>query len=263
MWKTLALYELLLTNQLLKSYFFFMVMICTVIASCSSDTLSSELIQLYIQANSLYEKKEYVEAAEVYNLISSRVRNGNVYYNLGNTYFKLGQRGKAILYYERAKRLMPRDKDIRKNLRYAISLNEDKTYAPFSSILGSLITIDELTFLLFLFSLFLAAAIVVYILFYDTGMKKIARYAIFTFGGILLFCFIILILSVHISNIPGAIVLISEISAKSSPDEGSTILFSLHEGTMVEIERMRGKWAKIKLSDGTAGWVLSNRIERI
>ena len=129
-----------------------LILLCTFITGCTSGKLHSELIQLYKQANQLYEKKEYPKAAEVYEIIASKVRNGNVYYNLGNTYFKLGQRGKAILYYERARQLMPRDKDIRGNLRYAISLNKDKQFAPFNSILNNLITINELTVLVFLSS---------------------------------------------------------------------------------------------------------------
>lgn len=240
-----------------------MAIVCTVIAGCTYDTLHSELTQLYKQANQLYEKKEYLKAAENYEFIASRVCNGNVYYNLGNTYFKLGQRGKAILDYERAKRLMPRDKDIRRNLRFAISLNEDKQFAPFSSILNSLITINELIFLSFLFSCFFSAAAVVYILFDNAKIKKFPRRAMSVLGGTLLLCLIILILSVHTSSIPRAIVLIPEIVTKSAPDEGSAVLFSLHEGTMVEIKEMQGKWVKISLPDGTEGWVSSSAIGRI
>jgi tetratricopeptide (TPR) repeat protein len=262
--KVLTRYKLPLASQLSRISFSFMAIVCTtVIAGCTSDTLPSELTQLYKQANQLYEKKEYLKAAENYEFIASRVCNGNVYYNLGNTYFKLGQRGKAILYYERAKRLMPRDKDIRRNLRYTISLNEDKQFAPFSSLLNSLITINELIFLGFLFSWFLSAAAVVYILFDNAKIKKITRHAMSVLGVTLLLCLIILILSVHTSGIPRAIVLIPEIVTKSAPDEGSAVLFSLHEGTMVEIKEMQGKWVKISLPDGTEGWVSSSAIGRI
>ena len=57
--------------------------------------------------------------------------------------------------------------------------------------------------------------------------------------------------------------LIPEITAKSAPDEGSAVLFSLHEGTMVEIKEMQGKWAKISLLNGTEGWISSSAIGRI
>ncbi|MFQ6042198.1 MAG: tetratricopeptide repeat protein [Candidatus Poribacteria bacterium] len=262
MWRIFKQYKPL-ANQLMRINFSLIAIVCTFITGCASDALHSELIQLYKQANKLYEKREYLKAAEVYEIIASKISNGNVYYNLGNTYFKLGQRGKAILYYERAGQLMPRDKDIRENLRYAISFNEDKQFAPFSSILNSLITINELTVLIFLFSLFLASDAIVYILFDDARIKKFARHAMFILGGTLLLCFIILILSVHTSGIPRAIVLIPETTAKSAPDEGSTVLFSLHEGTMVEIKEIEAKWAKINLPDGTAGWITSSAIGRI
>ena len=114
-----------------------------------------------------------------------------------------------------------------------------------------------------MFSCFFSAAAVVYILFDNAKIKKIPRRAMSVLGGTLLLCLIILILSVHTYSIPRAIVLIPEIVTKSAPDEGSAVLFSLHEGTMVEIKEMQGKWVKISLPDGTEGWVASNAIGRI
>ncbi|HIE26290.1 TPA: tetratricopeptide repeat protein [Candidatus Poribacteria bacterium] len=262
MWKPFK-QDKLLARQLTKINFSLIALVGAFVIGCTSGILHSELIQLYKQANQLYEKREYLKAAELYEIIASKISNSNVYYNLGNTYFKLGQRGKAILYYERARQLMPRDKDIRRNLRYAISLNEDKQFAPFNSILNSLITINELTVLILGFSMSLASGAIVYILFDDARIKKITRYAMLILGGTLLLCFIILILSVHTSGISRAIVLIPEITVKSAPDEGSTVLFSLHEGTMVEIKEIQAKWAKINLPDGTEGWIASSAIERI
>ena len=89
--------------------------------SQSQSTLEAS----YRSADALYQDGQYQQAVEKYEQIASSIQNGAVYYNLGNAYFRLGNRGKAILNYERAKRLMPRDKDTNFNLKVAKTQNVD------------------------------------------------------------------------------------------------------------------------------------------
>src|SRR3989344_6976224 len=72
-------------------------------------------------ANELYKKGSYAGAAKVYEAVrAGGYHSGALNFNLGNTYFKLGQLGKAILNYERARRILPRDADVLSNYRYAL-----------------------------------------------------------------------------------------------------------------------------------------------
>ena len=83
--------------------------------------------QLFVDANKFYLDEQYRNAALRYErLVQSGLRNGEIYYNLGNTYFKLGMLGKAILHYRLAELYQPRNEDLQANLKYARQLTKDK-----------------------------------------------------------------------------------------------------------------------------------------
>jgi tetratricopeptide (TPR) repeat protein len=85
-------------------------------APVSKNKLQSQ----FYQANDFYEKGQFQSAVDSYQkLLESGYESGNLYYNLGNAYFKLGNKGQAILYYEKARRLIPSDADLKANLAYA------------------------------------------------------------------------------------------------------------------------------------------------
>jgi tetratricopeptide (TPR) repeat protein len=75
---------------------------------------------LFFRANTLYAEERYAEAAAAYEqVLAGGHESGNLYFNLGNAWFKQGDVGRAILNYERARRLIPRDPDLEANLGYA------------------------------------------------------------------------------------------------------------------------------------------------
>ena len=91
------------------------------------------------RANDLYANNNYQEAADVYESIhQSGLKNGYLYYNLGNTYIRLGKTGSAILNYIRAYKLIPRDENLQANLNFAIQQTRDKIPLPEQSSLGTL-----------------------------------------------------------------------------------------------------------------------------
>ena len=84
---------------------------------------NNQMTALFYKANELFGQGDYDKAEKVYQkILASGFDSGNIYYNLGNTFFKQGRLGKAIVNYERAKRLLPYDSDVRANLKYALSL---------------------------------------------------------------------------------------------------------------------------------------------
>jgi tetratricopeptide (TPR) repeat protein len=92
---------------------------------------------VFARANQLYEEGRYQEAVAKYEeILASGMQDGRVYYNLGNAYFKQDKLGPAILNYERAQRLMPRDEDIKVNLAYARSQIVDKVETPDQGFVG-------------------------------------------------------------------------------------------------------------------------------
>ena len=228
----------------------------------------STLEASYRSADALYQEGQYQQAAEKYEQIASSIQNGAVYYNLGNTYFRLGNRGKAILNYERAKRLMPRDKDTNFNLKIAKARNVDsfdlvKPLSGFSLLYGSLHP-NEIVWV-GLIPYWIAATSLIAIQFAQNHRFRQALRYVLLIGGITwLVSLLILGLKIRESNLPYAIVVANEVMVQSEPDLGSeTIAFPLHEGTKIQLQEERNDWVKIYLPDENSGWLTADAIEKI
>ncbi len=223
-------------------------------------------------ANQYYAESKFEDAIISYeSIIESGFEAPQIYFNLGNAYFKKNQIAKAILNYERALILNPKDEDIKYNLELANTYIVDKLDAippfflkiwvnNFSTLIHSNIwaTISIICFLLFL-GLFLI---------YLFTNKVLVKKTTFWFGIIFL---IISISSYGLSSRNKnlltknntAIIMAPSVTAKSTPDISGTDLFVVHEGTKVEIIDQLGTWAEIKLSDGNKGWIHFNQAEKV
>ena len=92
----------------------------------SPVSANDEALSRFVSGESSYKDKEYRKAIEQYEMIiKDGQESGQIYYNLANSYFKNGDYGKAVLNYERAKRLMPRDSDVDYNYNYVLNLVKD------------------------------------------------------------------------------------------------------------------------------------------
>ncbi len=222
---------------------------------------------LYNEANELYKKAEYQSAIEKYELVlKSNFVSGELYYNLGNAYFKTNQIPMAILCYERAKKLMPGDEDVEFNLSIANLKIVDKI-----EVMPRLFFYRWIDSIMNLFSfegwaitgiISIVFAMLFFVLFRITegaGARKL-----FFYSGLVLIVFTVKafwIANVQYNAAIGettAIIFTPTVNVKSSPVANGTNLFVLHEGTKVELLDKVGEWSKIKLSDGNQGWVESN-----
>ncbi|MEI6754666.1 MAG: tetratricopeptide repeat protein [Paludibacter sp.] len=224
------------------------------------------------QANALYTKGEYTEAAKQYErILTTEGVAPELYLNLGNAYYKSNETGKCILNYERALRLSPTFEDARYNLETAQLKVVDNVSQNQSFFIGK--WIDSLiknfnsnewfwTSLIF-FLLCLGCAFL-----FIFGSSRAVRKSSFYIGSILL---AISMLTVFFAGIRKdqllshreAIVLTGTVSVKGSPDKSGTDLFQLHEGTKVTVKSTLGSWVEIKLGNGNVGWVEQENIERI
>ncbi len=232
--------------------------------SQSQSTLEAS----YRSADALYQSGQYQQAAEKYEQIARSIQNGAVYYNLGNVYFRLGNRGRAILNYERAKRLMPRDKDINFNLKIAKAQNVDpfdlvKPLSGFSLLYGALHP-NEIIWA-GLVPYWIAAASLIAIQFTQKRhFQRTLRYAIWIGGITWLFSLLVLDLKIREINRPYSIVVANEVMVRSEPDLGSeTIALPLHEGIKIQLQEERNDWVKIYLPDENSGWLTADAIEKI
>lgn len=223
------------------------------------------------QANNAYKAGRYNEAITLYESVLEHGEAPELYYNLGNAYYKTNQIGKSILNYERALRLRPSFEDAKHNLALANTKVLDKIepvevffvsqwIADFRSLLGSN-GWAVLSIVFFVITLVL-------LLFYVFSPRKIIRQTSF-FTAIFTFLFVIVFFSFSFSQRnyfekrEAAIVMQGSVTVKSSPDESGTELFILHEGTKVFVREIVGEWSEIKIADGNVGWIRNSEIEKI
>lgn len=222
--------------------------------------------------DSAYIKGNYITAIQVYESLLQQGESAEVYYNLGNSYYKSGDIAHAILNYERALLLEPNNEDIRANLNIANAKTIDKiTPIPeifFITWLKSLInslSINSWAKLSIICFILCIIGLGIFLYTKNTKWKKIGF-----IGGIILFIFVIMCnifafqqkKEITIRN--NAIVLSPSVTVRSTPSESGTSLFILHEGHKVEItDNSMQEWKEIRLKDGKVGWVPTSSIEII
>lgn len=241
---------------------------------------ATEIEELYKKANELYQQEEYSKAINTYRqIIGKDFESWEVYYNLGNSYFRYGDIGHAILNYERAKRLAPQNEDILHNLKIANLSIVDKVEDPpkffvikvlddFLAFTGLKMNLDQLTRVMLIVYLIFMALVLIRLI----ALKKLTRrrifYAILPIFVVLAILFTAFQVQVYsMSDYNEAIIVVDKVDVMSSPDEGATQVFTLHQGVKVKVEKFLKKdtegWIEIKLADGKNGWVLDAVVERI
>jgi tetratricopeptide (TPR) repeat protein len=227
---------------------------------------------LFALANQKYSDGQYKEAAQSYEeIINSGYSSAALYYNLGNACYKQNELTRAILNFERALLLAPGDEDIKYNLDIANQLVVDKINSlpqffvskwyrqlriglspdQWAWLSLSCFLLSGIFALLFLFlrsrflrKLFLAAGIILLLISTSSlifGQQQEKQF----------------------SERNTAIIFSPSVTAKSSPDDGGTDLFVLHEGVKVWIIDQLNGWLEIELADGNKAWIPGDSLERI
>jgi len=241
--------------------FLSLVIICNLVFGAWNLTAFADTPnQLFEQANSLYKEAKYDQAINKYDeILKEGFTSGNLYYNLGNSYFKKGEFGKAALNYERAKQFIPNDSDLKSNYDYLSSLlasqaQEASTIA-FLSWQERLLAPVSVNFLTILISLLYSAIFLLLIL-------RMPKQFIFTAAILLLFSAVGLAGKINFFN-KGAVVIVKEAQVKFEPFNSATVYFSLGQASSVRIIEASGDWYKIKRADGKIGWVEKQSLEAI
>lgn len=223
---------------------------------------------LFKEASNLYAKNRYKGAIDEYQkILDQGYESGNVYFNIGDCYFKLGELAKAILYYERAKRLIPRDSDLKKNYEFAFSeigsqdpVSSQKTLSSWMDKIYGGFNINELTLILSVVYLLILLMIVLGIL-----RKRVTFFAsVFTLVFIFYAIFGAIYLKNRLSDIGKEIIVIDKISdIKYGPFDDANTYFQVYEGDKLKIILTQDKWIKVKRSDNKSGWMKNDGIEVI
>lgn len=227
---------------------------------------------ILVLASKLYAGGNYQEAAVKYEeLLLSDGAAAELYYNLGNAYFKSNEQGKAILNYERALRLRPNYADARHNLEFAnlkvidnLEVNDAFFLKKWTDMLIKLHSSDGWFLLGGVAFIITMIALLLFIFGKTILMRKMFFYA-GLIGLVVSISSVIFsgIRKQQLLNHDEAIVLSGVVVVKSAPDKSGTDLYQLHEGTKVSVISVLGDWYEVRPGNGNVGWVEIKHLEKI
>ena len=273
--------------MMLRNYILFVFIICFinfgfVQAQSDNDSVSianiteNSIATTENEAQAAYINKNFSESIKLYEAQVAENKQINqesaeLYYNLGNAYFRDNQVAKAIVNYERALLLKPGDSDIRHNLRFAKTRIEDKIDSADNFFVNKWIrsiqniySANTWAIIGIVFFVLFIVAVGLYMISSRMLLRKVSFYV-----GIVLF-FMVLITNTFafkqkqkIVNRSTAIVMSASVSIYTSPDAHSQELFRLHQGAKVRIKREEGRWVEIVIANGSVGWLQKTNVEVI
>ncbi len=233
-------------------------------------TVTAQNKALFDGATKAYNAGEYQKAVDNYlEILDNGQHSAELYYNLGNAYYKLNQIAPSIYYYEKALLLQPNDPEIKNNLGYAQNMTLDAIdqmpKTGLSKIYDNLIGVLSFDQWSYLAVAFMLLFVLLYIAFYYFRYSSRKRLA-FVISMICLFLAITAVAFAYLeyNNFKAdrpAIVFAREASVKSEPNKTSQEAFALHEGTKVNVLDQLNDWKKIRIPDGTTGWIPSEDIK--
>lgn len=237
---------------------------------------------LFAKANAIYAKaqkaadpkKQYQQALDLYKEVIDKGYGGlELYFNLGNASYKVGDIPSALLYYEKARKLSPNDEDIKANIRFVNTKITDKI----EEVPEFFITewwnsfvlhfnLNTLSVWSLVFAFLGSALLIVYFFAHALLLKKSSFYVALVFLTIGVFTvFIANRQARYFENNRQAIVFNSTVTVKSEPSEASKSLFVIHEGTKVNLpgSESNSDWIKVKLGNGNEGWMKVSDLKEI
>ncbi len=241
---------------------FFSALIC-VIAGAENLTLA--------HANQLCQDGEYDKAVQAYELLLGQgLESASLYYNLGYSYYKQGEIGKAALNFERSKRLNPSDADVEFNLEQIYASTDkmeviqpiffEKWIASFRNITNS----DGWAWVFIVLFALILVGVGLFLFAERVVLRKVGF-----FSAIVCALFAIISFSISLSkrseilDSRAAIIMSPSVTLCASPDKNAVDMAVLHEGTYIDILSELGDWCEVRLKDGNVGWLKASDIEKI
>ena len=241
-----------------------------------SDIKESNASLVESEADAAFRTSDFSKSIQLYEsqIAERKVDNQEspqLYYNLGNAFFRNNQIAKAIVNYERALILDPSDNDIRHNLRFAKTRIEDKIDSADTFFINQWIRSIQNLYSANTWAIIGVVLFIVFIITmgsYMISSRLIIRKTSFYAGIVLLSLVIIINVFAFkqrnkIVNRTTGIVMSASVSIYTSPDNHSKELFRLHEGSKVSIKREEGNWIEIVIANGSVGWLQKMNVETI
>ncbi len=238
---------------------------CSMLFAQTSDAL-------FQKGNELYRQGKFAESAKLYQkIINNGEESAELYFNIGNVYFKTTDYPRAILYYERAKTFAPNDDAINFNLQLA-NVHVIDNVEPMPSPLywemwnstKSYFSLNQLSLFVIFNFIFLLVAVAIFLYTRSFVFKKIfLLLSIVSLVTTLSFTSVLVGKVLQENSQQFGIILSEVVNVKTTPDENSGDAFVIHSGLKVQLLDTVGEWREIKLADGKVGWMKENEFEEI
>ena len=241
-----------------KLYIILTILFSILISTNPVEAQKKNISSQTLLANKFYHEKNYTAAATIFEeLISQGETNGYLYYNLGNTYMRLGNKGNAIRNYLRAQLLLPRNENLDANLRYAINQTQDQISPPPGGLItGILFWVDLIRlfehFELLILCNFIFWCICIASLYYRKSLWRSLKKISIT---ILLVIFFSTGIKYHLSKQTLGVITDQKVAVKSDRNTQNITIFELHEGAIISVGQEDGKWVYITVSSDKSGWI--------
>lgn len=235
-----------------------------------NSVIAQNTESIFSSANELYKNDKLEKAIVLYEKIESQgLVSSELFYNLGNAYYKLNKVGPSIFYYEKALQLNPSNEDVKNNLVFAKRLALDNIEELPKTVFQKLnknflqqLSYNQWAIVVVVFS-FIGS--ILFLLFYFAASPSKKRFYFIT--SILSFIFLVVSFLItynqylFIKNNKEAIVFAEKTEVRNAPTLNSEEVFTLHEGTKVIVLDAIDNWKKIKIADGKLGWIIADEIK--
>ena len=249
-----------------------LALITLLFAATTATAAPAKVAITKVDADKEYAKGNYLQASKDYSDLLKVGESVELYYNLGNCYYRLGNITKSIIAYEKAHRLSPSDRDVTFNLEFVrektidkIERQEKNFFSAGYTMLQNLMDMDawaRLSIVAFFACLGMA---MLFLLGRDEWMRKLGFYVALL--SVFVFVFSTLFAWQQKHNFDArdrAVVVAPSASVKLTPSDSSADAVVVHEGTAVQIvDRTMSDWYSVKLDDGKEGWLKCNSLEII
>lgn len=219
----------------------------------------------FVQGNTAYAAGDYEAAVVAYSkIVASEKMSSSLYYNLGNSYYKLGDLGHSIWAYERALKIDPSHKNAFSNLEFVNAKTEDKLELENTGITY------WLKFFLFRFDINFWAYIslglsvlfsIILYLFFTSKSQKVKNMSLtFSFATLFGLVAVVIISYFNHKNVveqTNAVIISEFVEVRNAPSETAPSSFKLHEGTKVDLLRSNDTWHEVGVN-GNVGWILKS-----
>lgn len=220
--------------------------------------------ELLTQAEKAYDQKNYKEAIRLYKQLTDEGNSSfELYYNLGNSYYRNKELGYAIYYYELARKLNPNDQDVQINLGLASSKTIDKIDARenffVNAVKSNIVHVMSINSWAWLSIVLSFLTCLLFFIFLSSRMNAVKRFSFLM--SIVFFLSLLVVYGFGKSALNSkkenkfAIVLSKEVKVNNEPTSSAVLKFTLHEGTKVRILEANSDWVLIKLDNGNEGWI--------